>query len=1200
MKMISSNPKRLPLLFGVMIFLLATLDAQVTNGQVAGKDFVPGEILLKFRQPLSGQQLSGFLMANGLQLKKRISISGEIFLLEAPGVTNINPKVDSLIANSFVDFAEPNFYGYLHATPRDQYYSQQWGLTQIQAPSAWDIQKGSSSIVIGIVDSGVDWDHPDLDGNIWSNVNEIAGNGIDDDHNGFIDDIRGWDSAGNFSCSSPEDNDPMDFSGHGTHVAGIAAAQTDNYENGQYIGIAGVCWYCKIMPVKISNNLCESQDSTTSDGLTTAANVAQGVNYAANNGARVINMSLGLRWFSSTLQSAIFYATNTKGCIIICTAGNTGPTFNLLEYPAAWSNLYPGLISVAATNSSDLVASYSTRRNTNEVAAPGGTNIVPPHNANDVYSTILDNTYTYTAGTSMAAPHVAGLAALILSSDPDLTNSQVEQLIKDTVDPKGSPPYPNIEYGYGRINAYKALLATPKPPSISTLFSASDGGTGAKLTWANPSFTNFSGVLLARVTNTSSWKPTQGIAPQNQNPTAGVRLYYGMGTNYNDTGLTQGTTYYYKLFAYNNNYAYSIVTDFTATPHKTATTSTVATAYNNQRKMVYDGTNYHMVYETGGEIYYTFSNDNGAYWSNELLISDGNGGNKYPSLDIINGIIVVVWQQEFPSTGKICMRRKTAGGWQTQQEVASFLASSGFTATPVVAAYSAPYYFIIWHDYDNNNLTIRSYNETSGTFGTETAIPSTNSNSLYPSLATDTNTKLHLAWAESGQIYYTKINHSGGGNYTFSPSKENVSSGTGYYDHVYPSITTDYSRRANVAWQAYSGPALETQIILHRRRELSDVWSSATSFAGNDEYHKPSITSYPNVSNNQKLRIAWQLLPTSLKLGKYDGSSWTVLTESATGHNPNISANFTGSEAAKIVLRSGSASPYTVTTTSQNLPKTTTTSIAHHRRGVKQLGKVELAFDVGDFLLQAGGKIPIDLFAYNDTLAVGHTGVWNDMFRTDPIIWPANNGLEFQNGFSVVNPNLIGGVLPPGTAVIFALEAINATTNTPLASLYQQVVNSANILPFQGKRQVPTPANLAGQQIYLRVAVQTQGAIVAKPSLVEIYHEAPDSSNLGKPEPADGAGLPKIFTLYPNYPNPFNPETAIRFYLSEASEIELTVFNIVGETVKTLMSGRRTAGSHTEIWNGRNDRGELAASGVYFLQMRARDFKAVQKMILTR
>ncbi|MCI0550475.1 MAG: hypothetical protein L0287_05940, partial [Anaerolineae bacterium] len=144
--------------------------------------------------------------------------------------------------------------------------------------------------------------------------------------------------------------------------------------------------------------------------------------------------------------------------------------------------------------------------------------------------------------------------------------------------------------------------------------------------------------------------------------------------------------------------------------------STLATASNNQRKMVYDGTYYYLVYESGGEIYYTDSNDNGTTWTKELRISDGNGGNQYPSLDVINQVVVVVWQQEFPSAGKICMRRRYNFVWQPQQEVSQFFASSGFTTTPVVAVHSAPYYFIIWHDYDNNNLTIRSYNESNGTF----------------------------------------------------------------------------------------------------------------------------------------------------------------------------------------------------------------------------------------------------------------------------------------------------------------------------------------------------------------------------------------------------------------------------------------------------------------------------------------------------
>jgi len=751
----------------------------------------------------------------------------------------------------------------------------------------------------------------------------------------------------------------------------------------------------------------------------------------------------------------------------------------------------------------------------------------------------------------------------------------------------------------GIYQAYTAVLNFPTAPSSVIAFPASSGGNSVGLTWTNPNFSGFAGVLIWRKTASSfTQAPTQGSPPSQTPPSGITNVRYGNNTHYIDGGLTQGTAYYYQLFSYDNNYNYSPGVLISATPHKTTSTSTVATAYNNQHKMVYDGTNYHMVYETGGEIHYTYSNDNGSTWADELRISNANGGNIYPSIDITpGGIIVVVWQQEFPGSGKICMRRKTAGGWRTQQEVASFLTSSGFIATPVVSAYSAPTYFIIWHDYSLNNLTIRSYNESTGTLGTPTTIPSTNSNSLYPALAADTNLFLHLAWAESGAIYYTKISYNGS-SYTFSPSKENVSSGTGYSNHVYPSITTDYSRRPSIAWQAYSGVALELQIILQRRRELSGSWSSATSFIGNEDFYKPSITSYPGIANNQKLRITCQEL-NLIKLFKYDGTSWTWFTESATGYDPNISATMGSSEAAKIVLRSGSASPYTITTTSQNLPKTTSTSIAHYRRGVMQIGKAEITFDLGDFLLQAGGNTtPIDLFAHNDTLVAGFTGDWNDMFRTEPITLASNSNLSFQNGFSVLNSHLLNDLLPPGAFVNFSLEAVHDKTGIPLAILYQKIANRIDTLQYWGQRQVAIPPELAGQPVYLRVAVSTQGPIIAKPSMVEIYQESTDSTGLPRLRLVDNRELPKIFRLHPNYPNPFNPQTMVRFDLPEANRVELIIFNAIGEQIKILVADYRAAGNYVERWDGRNTYGELAASGVYFLQMRAGDFKAVQKMIL--
>jgi len=1015
----------------------------------------------------------------------------------------------------------------LLGTPNDTYFQNQYyfhntGQTggvndaDIDAPEAWDITTGSASITVAVIDEG-GVVHEDLPS---SRI------------------VAGYDFV------LPFDNDPSSGGNqaHGMACAGIVAASRNNN-----LGISGLAPSCKVMNIRIFDDKGNG---------TSVNNVAAAVDFAWQNGAHVLSNSWGYNisdpndpfivQIRDAINRALTQGRNGKGCVVVAAAGNSAnrnfnpPNYSYTIFPAN----VPGVLAVGATDKSNNIQFYSPRDSEMAVVAPSGDlgyfqsfpicngqshvkieirgdvwsldisgepgyntgqyGICPPTNYTErvfPFPFIAGDPYppgNYTAhfgGTSAACPQVAGLAALILSVNSNLdgksTNPQVQNIIKQTADDMGPSGY-DTDFGYGRINAYKALLLA--------------------LAWANKSI------------------------------------------------------------------------------------SVNATVFNNQRKMVYEGTTYHMVFESGSEIYYTYSNDNGNTWSNGLFISDGNGGNKYPSIDIANGIVIVVWQQEFPSTGKICLRRKTASGWQAQQEVVSFFASAGFTATPVVIASGTFDYHIIWHDYSSNNLSIRTYNESTGWKTNATAIPSTNSNSLYPALTRDTYDFAHLAWAESGTIYYTKIQFNGS-SYTFSPSKENVSSGTGYSGHGYPSITTDYTRRPNVAWQATSGAGP----IIHRRRESSGAWSSAQVFSGSDVYNTPSITGYPNVTNDNNLAIVWRRDPTTIRLAKYVNSAWSQYLESVTGYDPNLSANFTGSEAAKIVLRSGSASPYTITTTSQNLPKTTATRIAHYRRGVMQLGKVELAFDAGDFLLQAGGsKISLDLFAYNDTLVVGHTGGWNDMFRTAPIIWPANNSLEFQNGFSVVNPNLIGGVLPPGAAVIFTLEAVNAATNTPRTNLYQQVVNSANILPFNGKRQIAAPASLAGQSIYLRVAVQTQGAIVAEPSLVEIYHETPDSSGLSKPELADGAGLPKAFTLYPNYPNPFNPETVIRFYLPEASEIELTVFNIVGEIVKTLVSGRRAAGNHAEIWDGRNERDEPVASGVYFLLMRAGNFKAVQKMVLTR
>ena len=244
----------------------------------------------------------------------------------------------------------------------------------------------------------------------------------------------------------------------------------------------------------------------------------------------------------------------------------------------------------------------------------------------------------------------------------------------------------------------------------------------------------------------------------------GVWLYASGTTNYSFLALTSSSAsladglHTIETQAQNSlgRWDGSPASDQLTTQGHLRSNSTLSTTYNNQRKMVYASTTYHMVYEDEGEIYYTTSTDNGATWSTEIFVSDGSGTNKYPALDFINQIVIVLWQQELSGSGKIFMRRKYSGVWQPQQEVAAFLASSGFTATPVVSALGTFYYLVVWRDYDSPGLRIRAFNENNDTWGTATAIPSTNSNSFYPTISKDTYEFCHLAWAESGTIYYTK------------------------------------------------------------------------------------------------------------------------------------------------------------------------------------------------------------------------------------------------------------------------------------------------------------------------------------------------------------------------------------------------------------------------------------------------------------
>jgi len=341
-----------------------------------------------------------------------------------------------LNATGLVRYAEPATIGAWTVLPNDPRFGDQWHLrnigqtggtgdADIDADEAWDAQAGAASVVVAIVDSGTDIDHGDLVGNLWKNAVETAGNGRDDDGNGFVDDYDGWDFEGN-------DGDPRSTSSHGTNVAGVVAARTDNG-----IGVAGIAGGIggatgvRMMPVKVGT------------AAPNGAVLDDAILYAADNGADIITMSLTVGP-SAAIDDALDYAYNTRGVFIDCAAGNSGTSS--VGYPSSNANV----MAVGATDHNDAKASFSQYGSDLEVVAPG-VNIV---------TTTLNNGTTTTSGTSFSAPGVAGVAALMLSKNGGLTNATVRQTLKDTADDVGAAGY-DLQTGYGRINARAAVDAVP-------------------------------------------------------------------------------------------------------------------------------------------------------------------------------------------------------------------------------------------------------------------------------------------------------------------------------------------------------------------------------------------------------------------------------------------------------------------------------------------------------------------------------------------------------------------------------------------------------------------------------------------------------------------------------------------------------------------------------------------------------------------
>jgi subtilisin family serine protease len=528
------------------------LTAQSILSGIGDAEYVQGELLVKFRPGVSKSSAIQVHRTMGASVINKFS-SADIEYVKLPEDLSVRDAIQEYMSDPDVEYAEPNYIRHIASRnkviPNDTYFKNQWGLrnrgkyaygtgkADISATMAWTTSVGNHNVVVAVLDTGIDYTHPDLVGNIWTNSGETSCvDGIDNEGNGFIDDCIGWDfttcamfnANGTCAITKLRGNDPMDDDGHGTHVAGIIGAVGNNGN-----GVSGVMWTVQLMPVKVLNSYGQGQDSDIIAGIDYTVLMRQrGADIA------VINASFGGGGFDQALSDAI-QSANSAGILFVAAAGNgsddgVGDNNDLSPfYPASYD--IPNIISVAATDQDDRRVPFSNfGPNSVHVAAPGVY----------IWSTVPSWWSEYDGygfleaeeGTSMAAPHVSGLAGLLAgyydgANNTLFTASQIKASILQYVD-----ALPSLE-GWiqtgGRINAYRSISSLLAPTKLKV---RSAPVHAVKLKWQDNA-TGETGYSVERSTDGVTFTPI-GVLPANS------RFF-------TDTAITGGTTYIYRVRAFN-------------------------------------------------------------------------------------------------------------------------------------------------------------------------------------------------------------------------------------------------------------------------------------------------------------------------------------------------------------------------------------------------------------------------------------------------------------------------------------------------------------------------------------------------------------------------------------------------------------------------------------------------------------------------